>query len=356
MPPSRIKSLIMCTLALLCLAGSVQPARALSISSFDLDSIAAWGKFPRFCINVYRWGDGFFNGYDTAYVQGTGCKFNAKWRTDSWLDAYNFSLDNGVRMGMRSNPSTATGLWLTYMAVTVGYDINVSKLFGGNSGSRKRFNFGFTCSLFSVNLEKVTNDIGLTMTHFGPKGDYRPTHVRFDGVKHSLFSVEGYYFFRHKKYSQAAALGYSRLQKRSKGSFFLGFLYNESKYSFDFRSLPPNMTALMPEPWVDEGYHINVQNYCLKFGYGFNWVLGRWLVAVSEAPIFGIKRDRNVVRHNISTALTNDLIVSGVLNYKRWFFGGRFRLKTALFFDSGHSLVTNTFNFETSVGYRFNLW
>jgi len=36
--------------------------------SFDLDSIAAMGKFPRFVVNTYRWGNEFFNGYDTTYV------------------------------------------------------------------------------------------------------------------------------------------------------------------------------------------------------------------------------------------------------------------------------------------------
>ncbi|MGM9872585.1 MAG: hypothetical protein ACI30X_03930, partial [Muribaculaceae bacterium] len=43
----------------------------LSASAFSLalDSIAEWGKFPRFCIDVYRWGDKFFNSYDSTYVK-----------------------------------------------------------------------------------------------------------------------------------------------------------------------------------------------------------------------------------------------------------------------------------------------
>ena len=60
--------------------------------SFDLDSIAQMGKFPRFVVNTYRWGDKFFNSYDSAYVEGTGYKFNVKAKSELWKDSYIFSL------------------------------------------------------------------------------------------------------------------------------------------------------------------------------------------------------------------------------------------------------------------------
>ena len=40
-------------------AALAAPQRADALS-LDVDSIAAWGKFPRFCMDVYRWGDKFF--------------------------------------------------------------------------------------------------------------------------------------------------------------------------------------------------------------------------------------------------------------------------------------------------------
>ena len=75
-------------LALILLLAVFQ-ANALSLA---LDSIREWGKFPNFCVDVYRWGDRFFNTYDSAYVVGTGHKFNLKLRTESWVDYYNFDL------------------------------------------------------------------------------------------------------------------------------------------------------------------------------------------------------------------------------------------------------------------------
>lgn len=46
----RIKKILMVLTAMVCVA---VPGKALS---FALDSVAEWGKFPRFCVNTYRWG------------------------------------------------------------------------------------------------------------------------------------------------------------------------------------------------------------------------------------------------------------------------------------------------------------
>ena len=79
--------------------------------SFALDSIAAMGKFPAFCIKTYRWGDQFFNGYDTLYVKGSGHKFNVKVLTNTWVDYYNFDLQDNMSMRLQSDPSTTCLLY-----------------------------------------------------------------------------------------------------------------------------------------------------------------------------------------------------------------------------------------------------
>lgn len=102
----RIKKILMVLTAMVCVA---VPGKALS---FALDSVAEWGKFPRFCVNTYRWGDRFFNSYDSAYVKGTGYKMNVKLRTNSWIDDNRFLIDHDCKVEMRS-PSTNT----------IGFDI-----------------------------------------------------------------------------------------------------------------------------------------------------------------------------------------------------------------------------------------
>lgn len=121
------KLVIRLFLVIVSVLASGQRAEAIS---FNLDSIAEWGKFPRFCVNTYRWGDKFFNSYDSTYVVGTGTKFNVKIITDSWLDYYRFTLPENQYVDLVSDPSTSIGAYLTYLAVSVGYDINISNLFG----------------------------------------------------------------------------------------------------------------------------------------------------------------------------------------------------------------------------------
>ncbi|MDE6468706.1 MAG: DUF4421 domain-containing protein, partial [Muribaculaceae bacterium] len=201
--------------------------------SFNLDSIAEWGKFPRFVVRTYRWGDKFFNGYDTTYVQSSNYKFNIKLTTDSWLDGYNFLMPNNQQIMMVSDASTSAGLYLTYLAVSAGYDINFSKLFGGVDRSRQRFRFGFNCMLFAAEFYIIKNDIGTTITRYGDRNNKIHSHIPFNGIDNATWGVDAYYFFTHKPYSEASSFTLSRIQKRSQGSFYTGFSIYTQKLDFD---------------------------------------------------------------------------------------------------------------------------
>lgn len=327
--------------------------------SFNLDSIAAWGKFPRFCIGVYRWGDGFFNGYDQTYVKPTNYKFNIKTKLDNWLDTYSFDLTDGVNMNMASDPASSLGFWLTYMAVSVGYDINVSKYFTGNTKTRKRFDFQFNCSLFAAELYLITNDVGTTITRFGVDGKSYPMSLDFQGINNRTLALDAYYFFNHKKYSHAAAFSFSREQVKSAGSFFAGFSYFDQRYNFNFNLLPYEMKRYLPSSWKDYRYVVKAKNYGIKFGYGYNWVIGRhWALCFSEAPTIGVKKGYISVESDEkwSFSLYNTLRVSCVWSNRRWFAGILGRVESALFYDKEHTLVSNMVDLEVSAGYRFNLW
>lgn len=251
--------------------------------SFNLDSIATWGKFPRFVVNTYRWGDKFFNGYDTTYVRSTGYKFSAKITTESWLDGYSFRLPNKTGIFMRSDPSTSVGVYLTYLAVSAGYDINVSKLFGGADQSRKRLRFGFNCMLFAAEAYLISNNVGTTLKKFGPE---HHLNLPFDAIDNSTWGVDAYYFFNHKRYSEAASFNYSRLQQKSQGAFYTGFSIYSQRLRFDFSGLPEELKTILPSHWNNYIYQVNTHNYALRFGYGYNWVFApKWVLGVSESPI-----------------------------------------------------------------------
>ena len=342
------------TAVIMLLSASLQ-AEEISLA---LDSIAEWGKFPKFCVGVYRWGDKFFNSYDSAYVVGTGYKFNVKIKSETWSDIYNFNLPNDMDMMMVSDPSTTIGAYITYLAVSAGYDINVSKLVTGAGRSRSRFNFGFNCSLLAVEWNYVSNDVGTTIKRIGENGKHASTDIAFNGINNSQWSLDSYYFFNHKRYSQAAAFNFSKVQERSHGSFYAGLSISTQKYDFDFSGLPDKLMHYLPETWANNTYKVSTNNYAIRIGYGYNWVFARhWLLGVSEAPIIGLRRgsinsefDRN------SFALSNRLGLSIVWNNGRWFAGLAGKFDSNLIYDKDHTFIAALFTSEASVGYRFNIW
>lgn len=334
---------------------TAQPCHAFSLA---LDSIASWGRFPNFCIKTYRWGDRFFNSYDSTYVVGTGTKFNVKFKTDSWIDHYLFELENDTRINMVSDASTAMGAYLTYLAVSVGYDINISRYFNGNTKSRKRFNFAFNCALFGADMYIYDNNIGTTITRFGHRGDPDKVHIPFKGLDNKAFGLDLYYFLNNKRYSQAAAFNFSKIQRRSQGSWYFGFTYLNERYQFNFSGLDDVYKNQLPGSWNDYTYHVRVKNYFAKVGYGYNWVLGRhWLVGVSESPMFGVRNGVvNATEKKNTFGAYNLFRVSGVYNRRNLFTGLVCRISTSLIRDKESMMISNMMSFELSVGYRFNLW
>ncbi|MDE6310666.1 MAG: DUF4421 domain-containing protein [Muribaculaceae bacterium] len=322
--------------------------------SFALDSIAEWGKFPRFCVGVYRWGDRFFNTYDTTYVKGTGCKFNAKITTDSWMDVYNFRLPDNMNIYMHSQPSTSMGVYLTYLAVSVGYDVNFSKIFGGPDRSRQRLRLGFNCALFAVEGYMSKNDVGAKMTKFG---NLRP-NLQFNGINNRSWGIDMYYFFNNKRYSEAAAFNYSRVQMRSQGSWLAGVSIYAQKLDFDFGTLPESMLQVLPTYWENYHYKVDTNNYALRLGYGYNWVFHRdWLLGVSETPIIGARKGYiNEANRKWSMSAYNRFKLSVVWNHGRWFAGATARFDAALISNKKTFYAGGTLSGEAAVGYRFNLW
>lgn len=351
----NLKAAIRLIMTIALFAGGIHRAEAFS---FALDSIAQMGKFPAFVIKTYRWGDTFFNGYDTTYVKGSGHKFNVKLLTNTWVDNYNFDLQDNMGMRLQSDPSTTVGVRLTYLAVSVGYDKNLNKFFGSDAGAKRQFSFGFNCSLFAFNMYWSKNEVGTKINKFGQSGHTFNPNLDFrDGVTEEK-GINFYYFFNHKKYSQAAAFSFSRIQTRSQGSFFAGLSYSWQRFNFNFGSLPHYILDHFPEQWTDYRYYATSRDYTFKLGYGYNWVFHRrWLLAVLESPSVGLRHGYiNSDERRNTFALSNQFKLSLIWNKGEWFAGLIGELNTNLIVDKDNSFSTNIGNISATVGYRFDIW
>lgn len=351
----RLKLIVLVSLVFCC-----QNANAFKFpDNWSLDSIAEKGKFARFCVDTYRWGDKFFNGYDPAYVSGTGYKFNAKATAEMWADSYGFTFENGTQMSMLPLPSASIGLHLTYLAVSLGYDLNLNKFFDGAESGRRRWNFQFNCMLFCVNLNFISDNGGTRIRRFYADGETTYPHLGFHGIDNSEWGIDVYYFINHKRYSQAAAFNFSRIQLQSGGSFFAGLSIKGQDYKFNFNSLPENMKTAIP--LENEGYRYTLKTHCyfLMGGYGYNWTFApKWVLGASEAPMLGFAKGyiNESEKKETRFLLYNMAKLSVVYNNKEWFVGLVGNLQTSLLNRDKRMLLTNVMSLTISGGYRFNLW
>lgn len=253
------------------------------------DPTVKYPKFVKFCVDVYNWGDRFFNSYDTTYVVGTGRRWKTRVAFDGWADSYNMNLDHSMPVTLISEPYVNASVNLQYMAVGISYGVDLNNLFFTKPVKHRKFEFGFNCARFNLDLA-FNRDAG--GTYVRTLGEYsRPDFdkLRFPGVDMTRMTADIYYYFNNFKYANGAAYYFSKIQKKSTGSAILGFSYAYEDIRFDFNQLPE---VLIPFLTIDERelrFHYN--SYCLLFGYGFNWVLNRhFLYNISVMPSIGVIR------------------------------------------------------------------
>lgn len=251
------------------------------------DTTVQYPKFLKFCVNVYNWADKFFNSYDPDYVVGTGHRWKARVVNDNWTDSYalHFKRDK-FNVRMLSDLNVNLGAYLHYMAVSVGYSVDMKTLFTGKHTNHSRFDFNFTCALFNAELYYYKTD-GTFIRQFTDYNLNRLIKEEFPGVSMTNFGAGAYYFFNNKKYAQGAAYNFSKIQKKSAGSWILGFTYHNLDIAMDFGTLPENLKPLYK--FEEEKLKFHYYSYCLQFGYGYNWVMHpKWLFNITAMPSIGV--------------------------------------------------------------------
>lgn len=255
------------------------------------DSTVIYPGFVKLCVDIYNWGDKFFNTYDPEYVVGTGKKWKVGVKLNNWTDSYAMTL-NKVDIRMLSNVYAGVGPYISFMAVSVGYEANLNRLVSHLPARQKRWEFNFSTSLFWLNLYYNANRDGTVIRKFGDYHDAKGhswIDQPFTGLQLRNYGMDLYYFFNHKRYSQGAAYNFSKIQKRSQGSLLLGLSLSHQYIDIDFSTLPGAMQAELPTG-APKHYNFTYNDYCVILGYGHNFVPGRhWLLNITALPNVGIK-------------------------------------------------------------------
>ncbi len=329
------------------------PQKALSVN-IDFNSIAVKGAFPKFCVDTYHWIDRTFNGADTSYVKSTGYKWNLKLRTNGWSDFNHFYFDKDNRMKMHSPFCGSIGADVQFMAVALGYDLNLNHLFGGKDRSKSKFNLDFSSGLLSARLYSIKNKDGMTISRFG---DLKKQNIEYYGLKSTVWGIDITCFLNPRRYYGSATLSFGKIQIRSQGSWLVGLAYQSQKLNFDFTSLPDEVKPWLPEKWHGKTYTTDGYNIGLSGGYGYNWVPRRNLTLGMQAMVipslnYGyVNGDEKQYGFRINYRLN----VGMFWNHNRWFIGAAAKVDASAIY-SNSTLTNGLVNLEAKIGWRFNLF
>ena len=296
--------------------------RALKHGKVDFnDSTMGYPKFVMFCYKTYIWGDRTFNSYDSAYVKPTGKNWKLILKSDNWVDSYIGHPVKGVDQIMNSRLVSNIGVSLSFMAVSVGYSVNVSNLLHGSNLSNK-VDFSFTCARFAADAYYWENNNEINVTYRIKNSGEGLHKLKQPGVSRKAMGLTAYYFFNNRRYAQAAAYCFSKYQKRSAGSWLAGFSLQHFDVSFDVEQFSDEARAYFQS--LSEVPRILYNDYCLLFGYGHNWVLGRkWLLNTTVTPYLGYRYNHFHHDDHMASAVSLNIRVrtAAVYNHKNYFVG-----------------------------------
>lgn len=321
------------------------------------DTNVIYPKFIQFCVNVYNWADHFFNGYDPEYVVGTGKRWKARVLSDNWLDSYWMTLldDNRTDIAIASHLYTNIGAYLQYMAVSVGYSYDVGKFFGGGgSTAHRKLDFGFNCARFNVEVAYHENTGGSFLRKFGKYKGGKLFREFFPGLSLYNFGIEACYFLNNKRYSHGAAYNFSKFQKKSQGSWIIGFAYTNQKINFDFSTLPDGLLPYFRN--LDATYYFHYQSYVAIGGYGYNWVIHpNLLFNITVLPAIGVTHCYEDSDDGAKYMFGANFGAKMSLTYNlgNFFFGIIGKTNTSLYHTPSYSLFSSIHNFSGNIGFRF---
>ena len=318
------------------------------------DSTMGYPKFVMFCYKTYVWGDRTFNSYDTSYVKATGKNWKLILKSDNWVDSYIGSPFKDVKMVMNSNLVSNIGVSLSFMAVSLGYSVNVSNLIHGKNLSNK-VDFSFTCARFTADAYYWENSNQTNVIYSDENHDrYK---FKQSGMTRKAMGVTAYYFFNNRRYAQAAAYCFSKYQKRNAGSWLAGISLQHFDVKFDEEQLPEESRAALINHGSQEYLtRVLYNDYCVLFGYGHNWVLGRkWLLNTTVTPYLGYRYNHFHTDDNMVSAVSLNLRIrtAAVYNLKNFFMGIQGYADHHRYKAKNSRLVNSTIDFTALAGIRF---
>ncbi len=240
-----------------------------------------------------------FNTLDTTYI--TPNKYNWAFmlqNTNSFETYTLHSRELGQKLSFSPKPAVKIGPYLGWRWIFLGYTFEVSSLGKGQQSQKTEFELSLYSAMLGCDLiyRRTGNDFRLRKAKGLGEEAREVEGESCQGINVKVTGINAYYIFNHKRFSYPAAFAQSTVQRRSCGSWKVGFSYTRHELDFDYNALPHGLTQ-NPGHELSQDFRINnlkYDDYSVSCGYAYNWVFKRnWLLCVSLTPAIGYKRTRS---------------------------------------------------------------
>lgn len=348
----------------------------LSVSSTDStdtrkDTISLKQKIKKKA-NIFARFIKSFDEYDTTYISPNYYNFTAMMQNTNFYQVYRLQATNpsghSQSLHISPTPSFKVGPYIGWRWIFLGYTFDIGH--PQSATQTTEFNLSLYSSMLGCDLVYIRNTGDFKIrkaSGFGEKADNMAKGMEFSGLDTYTTSLNAYYVFNHRHFSYPAGFAQSTVQRKSCGSWILGFRFDKQRTKFDHTRLPHILTGEEPgaeTPLIDEMKiaKLDYFNVSASGGYAYNWVFARnFLLSVSLTPSIGIKKMKgerlsgkefwsNIKNFNFDFISRAGL----VWNNTHWFAGASFVGHLYDYRRDRISLSNSINYFNVYVGFNFN--
>ena len=276
----------------------------------------------------------FFMGCDTNYVTPQKYEFTAQAELSYWHDFYRMSSsESGTskQMTLHSGNPLVLGGYVYWSIFGYGHSVNlgdIGKPQGETNGTGHR-------NVFVLNTARIIAEIYTfksgksaeftSITDVDLEGQNR----KFTGLNSRCFGIDAQYIFNHRRYSWPAAFGENAVQRKSQGSWKLGFSYNHVTIGFNRNELSPYIAQRIDTTLLFS--KVSYKDYAVSIGYGYNWAFRHnCILAVSILPSIGY-RQSDITEHDMDKSILRN--VSTDIFFRTSLFWNNTKYFTGFVFD-----------------------
>lgn len=309
--------------------------------------------------------------YDPMYISPNYYNYTAMLQNTNFYQQYRLSAKNeeGSKQVLNFSPAPALkiGPYVGWRWIFLGYTFDISR--PQSAGKSTEFSLSLYSSMLGCDMVYIKNTGNFTMRNIHGFDDIKNDQFKgrtFKGLDTYTFSLNTYYVCNHRKFSYPAAYAQSTVQRKSCGSWILGFRYDRQKIKFDHTKLPEEMVGNQNTTGkiIDElkWKKIDYYNYSISAGYAYNWVFAKnFLLAISCTPAIGFKKAKGERIQgeefllNIRNLSFDFISRAGIVwNNTHWFAGASF-INHLYDYRRDKITLTNSVNYlNIYVGFNFH--